>query len=108
MTQQPGIVRAELSCAHTLTAMEIFWPEQIPYYNFPVIMKDVEAFMERLEAFEKMLNDIRQQTEYEKKEMAKLAAAGKEKTATYRQYQANRVIYTKLLNKYREYGLLDE
>lgn len=71
-------------------------------------MKDVEAFMERLEAFEKMLNDIRQQAEYEKKEMAKLAAAGKDKTATYRQYQANRVIYTKLLNKYREYGLLDE
>ena len=55
-----------------------------------------------------MLNDIRQQAEYEKKEMAKLAAAGKDKTATYRQYQANRVIYTKLLNKYREYGLLDE
>ncbi len=62
--------------------------------------------MERLEAFEKMLADIRAQAEYEKKKMDELKAAGKEKTATYRQYFSNRLLYTVILDKYREYGLL--
>jgi hypothetical protein len=108
MTQQPGMVRAGLSLRTYPDSNGNLLSGQMPYYNFLNIMNCMEACMERLEAFEKMLNDIRQQADYEKKEMAKLAAAGKDKTATYRQYQANRVIYTKLLNKYREYGLLDE
>ena len=40
--------------------------------------------MERLEAFEKMLEDIKNQAEYEKEQMEKLKAEGKEKSATYR------------------------
>ena len=63
--------------------------------------------MERIEAFEKMLADIQRQAEYEQAEMEKLKAAGKEKTATYRQYFGNRLLYQMILEKYRQYGLLD-
>ncbi|MBE6116798.1 MAG: hypothetical protein E7187_08270 [Erysipelotrichaceae bacterium] len=63
--------------------------------------------MDRLEAFEKMLASIQQKAEYEKQQMDILKAEGKEKTATYRQYAGNRMIYKTLLDKYREYGLID-
>ena len=33
-------------------------------------------------------------------------AAGKEKTATYRQYFGNRMFYKMMLDKYKQYGLL--
>ena len=62
--------------------------------------------MDRLAAFEQMLNDMKTQAEYEKKEMDKLKMAGKEKSATYRQYFGNRLFYRMMLDKYREYGLL--
>ena len=62
--------------------------------------------MERLEAFEKMLSDIQKQSAYEKEKMEELKTKGKEKTATYRQYFGNRMIYKMMLDKYREYGLL--
>ena len=39
--------------------------------------------------------------------MKELKAAGKEKTATYRQYFGNRMLYKMMLDKYKEYGLLD-
>ena len=64
--------------------------------------------MERLDAFESMLSDIRKQAEYEREKMAELKAAGKEKTAAYRQYFGNRMLYKMMLDKYKEYGLLDE
>ena len=63
--------------------------------------------MERIEAFEKMLADIQRQAEYEQAEMEKLKAAGKEKTATYRQYFGNRLLYQMILDKYKQYGLLE-
>lgn len=63
--------------------------------------------MERIEAFEKMLADIKRQAEFEQSEMEKLKAAGKEKTATYRQYFGNRMLYKMILDKYKQYGLLD-
>lgn len=62
--------------------------------------------MERLDAFEKMLSDLQVQAAYESEKMAQLKAAGKEKSATYRQYFANRMLYNMMLDKYREYGLL--
>ena len=62
--------------------------------------------MDRLEAFERMLSDIQKQSAYEKEKMEELKAKGKEKTATYRQYFGNRMIYKMMLDKYREYGLL--
>ncbi|MCR5811187.1 MAG: hypothetical protein K6G34_07300 [Lachnospiraceae bacterium] len=63
--------------------------------------------MDRLEAFEKMLSDIQRQAEYESQKMKELKAAGKEKTATYRQYFGNRMLYKMMLDKYKEYGLLE-
>ena len=63
--------------------------------------------MDRLEAFERMLADIRRQAAYEKEQMEALKAAGREKSATYRQYFGNRVLYQMMLEKYKEYGLTD-
>lgn len=63
--------------------------------------------MERLDTFEKMLFDIKKQAEYEKEQMEKLKAEGKEKSAAYRQYFGNRMLYKKMLDIYREYGLLE-
>ena len=62
---------------------------------------------ERLKAFEKMLSDIQEQAEYEGRKMEELKAAGKEKTATYRQFFGNRLVYRTLLDRYREYGLIE-
>ena len=62
--------------------------------------------MERLQAFEKMLEDIVLRYEQEKKTMDVLKAQGKEKTATYRQYMGNRLMYSRMLDLYRQYGLL--
>lgn len=63
--------------------------------------------MERLEAFEKMLSDIIEQSEKEKAVMDDLKANDKEKTATYKQYMGNRLIYNRILSLYKEYGLID-
>lgn len=63
--------------------------------------------MERLEAFEKMLSDIKKQAEYEVEQIKQLKAAGKEKSATYRQYLGNRMLYNRILEKYKEYGLIE-
>lgn len=63
--------------------------------------------MNRLEAFEQMLADIQKQSAQEKEEMDRLKAEGREKTATYRQYFANRQVYRILLDRYRRYGLID-
>ena len=54
-----------------------------------------------------MLSDIQRQAEYESQKMKELKAVGKEKTATYRQYFGNRMLYKMMLDKYKEYGLLD-
>ena len=62
--------------------------------------------MERLEAFEKMLKDIVEKTESEKEKMNEMKAQGKEKTATYKQYAANRLMYSRILMIYKEYGLI--
>lgn len=63
--------------------------------------------MERLEAFELMLSDIQKQSEYEKEQMERLKSEGKEKSATYRQFFGNRMLYKMIMEKYKEYGLID-
>ena len=63
--------------------------------------------MDRLEAFETMLAEIQRQADYENAQMEQLKAAGKEKTATYRQYFANRMMYRAMLDIYRRYGLME-
>ena len=62
--------------------------------------------MDRLDAFEAMLSDIQKQAAYEKEQMALLKADGKEKTATYRQYFGNQMLYKMMLEKYKQYGLI--
>ncbi len=63
--------------------------------------------MDRLAAFEQMLEDIQKKASYEAEQMEKLKSEGKEKTATYRQYFGNRLLYKSMLDKYREYKLID-
>ncbi|MBQ1383237.1 MAG: hypothetical protein IIY73_04930 [Solobacterium sp.] len=63
--------------------------------------------MDRLERFERMLADLIRQEEQEHAEMARLKQAGKEKTAAYKQYLGNRMLYRMMMEKYRQYGLLD-
>ena len=62
--------------------------------------------MDRLQAFEAMLQDILEQYENEKKAMDELKAKGKEKTATYRQYMGNRLLYNRILDLYKQYDLV--
>ena len=63
--------------------------------------------MDRLEAFEAMLAGLQKQAAYEKEQMELLKAAGKEKSATYRQYFGNRMVYSQMLALYRQYGLIE-
>ena len=63
--------------------------------------------MERLEQFEKMLADILEQSERENRKMEELKAAGKEKTATYKQYFSNRLFLKMMIDRYRKYGLIE-
>ena len=62
--------------------------------------------MERLQAFEAMLEDIVKKADEEQKIMEDLRRQGKEKTATYRQYLGNRMMYKQILVMYKKYGLL--
>ena len=62
--------------------------------------------MERIEAFEKMLKDIQNNYEQEKNLMDELKAQGKDKTATYRQYMGNRLMYGMIISLFKQYGLL--
>ena len=64
--------------------------------------------MERIEAFEAMLQAALAQSEAERQKMEALKARGREKSATYRQYLGNRLFYNRLFALYREYGLLDQ
>ena len=63
--------------------------------------------MERLEAFEAMMNQIVEQAELERAKMDELKSQGKEKSATYRQYMGNRLLYNQIIALYRKYGLLE-
>ena len=62
--------------------------------------------MDRLQAFEDMLEEVQHQMESEKIAMDKLKAQGKEKSATFKQYLGNRLMYQRLLALYEKHGLL--
>lgn len=83
------------------------WMKQMIWEKIRIAGNCGGKLMERLAAFEKMLLDIQKQSEYERGQMEKLKSEGKEKTATYRQYFGNRMLYKMILEKYREYGLID-
>ena len=62
----------------------------------------------RLEAFEKMLEAVKADFENVGKQMAKLKAEGKTKSATYRQLMGRHMNLQNMLSMYKIYGLLDE
>ena len=53
------------------------------------------------------MHDIQEQCERVKKAMDELKAQGKEKTPTYRQYMGNRLMYNRILDLYKQYGIID-
>lgn len=64
--------------------------------------------MDRLEAFEKMMEEIQQNYKAADDKMKQLKADGKEKTATYRQLMGNKLQYQNMLSLYKIYGLMSE
>lgn len=62
---------------------------------------------ERLKAFENMLDSIQTSYTSEKQVIDQLKAQGKDKSATYKHYVANRLTYNRILSLYSQYGLID-
>ncbi len=60
---------------------------------------------ERLAAFERMLADIEKNYDDMQRKMDSLKVQGKEKSATYRQFMGNKLLYRQLLSMYELYGL---
>lgn len=63
---------------------------------------------ERLDAFERMLDDVRRQYTELTARLEQLKAEGKTKSATFRQYLGNKMTCQYVLSLYRDYGLLDK
>lgn len=61
----------------------------------------------RLEAFEAMLSAVEADYASTVSKMAQLKAAGKEKSATYRQLMGNKLQLQTILTMYQVYGLID-
>lgn len=62
----------------------------------------------RLEAFEKMLEDVRKRYDFASERMEELKPEGKEKTATFRQLMGDKITYKNILLMYKTYGLTDD
>ena len=62
---------------------------------------------EREEKFERMLADVQKSYSETVEKMDKLKAEGKEKSATYRQYMGNKLMYQNILSLYKIYGLTE-
>lgn len=62
--------------------------------------------MERLEAFEKMLSAVLENYRTTVAKMEQIKAAGKTKSATYRQLMGTKMMYQNMLSLYKLYGLL--
>lgn len=60
---------------------------------------------ERLEAFEKMLQNVKERYADSANKMKKLKAEGKEKTVTYKQLMADKLTMQKILSMYEVYGI---
>lgn len=63
---------------------------------------------QREEQFERMLRSVQQQYQETSDKMEQLKAAGKEKSATFRQLMGNKLMLQNMLAMYQAYGLLDE
>lgn len=62
----------------------------------------------RLEAFEKMLEEIQKSYASANEKMIKLKSEGKEKTVTFRQLMGDKMMYKNMLSMYKIYGLTDD
>lgn len=79
-----------------------------PYSLFPAGGKKECFDLDRLQAFETMLEAVQQGYEEAAQKMQALKAQGKEKTVTYKQHMANKLLYMNMLLLYRLYGLLEQ
>lgn len=61
--------------------------------------------MDRLEQFESMLAEIENDLEFKTIELERLKAQGKEKSATFKQHVADKLLYQRMLSIYERYGL---
>ena len=64
--------------------------------------------LEREENFEKMLAFVQQKYADTTEKMEILKAAGKTKSATFRQLMGDKLMYQNMLPLYKLYGLLEE
>lgn len=60
---------------------------------------------ERLAAFEKMLQNVKDRYEDSTAKMEKLKAQGKEKSVTYKQLMADKLTMQKILSMYNIFGI---
>lgn len=61
---------------------------------------------ERLQAFERMLEDVKDQVRFEQSEMDRLKTQGREKSVTFKQYLSNKLMYQRILALYEKHGLI--
>lgn len=61
---------------------------------------------QREEKFEAMLAFVQERYNTAAEKMALLKAQGKEKSATYRQYMGDKLLYGNMLDLYRLHGLI--
>ena len=78
------------------------------YSLFPAGGKKECFDLDRLQAFETMLEAVQQGYEEAAQKMQALKAKKKKKTVTYKQHMANKLFYMNMLSLYRLYGLLEQ
>ena len=61
---------------------------------------------DRLQASEAVLAEVQQDLAFKTNEIEKMKAQGKEKTATFKQYLADKLLYQRILSLYEKHGLL--
>ena len=61
---------------------------------------------DRLLAFELMLSEIQTDLEFKQSEIEHLKLQGKEKSATFKQYLADKLLYKRMIALYEKHGLL--
>ena len=64
--------------------------------------------MERLENFEKALNDILNEDDYLGKELEKLRNEGKNKTTKFREILGKKLVYSMIITIFKRYNLINE
>lgn len=65
-----------------------------------------EQMKDRLQSFEKMLGAVQENYRTTTEKMERLKAEGKVKSATYRQFMGNKLMYQNMLDMYKIYGIL--